>query len=308
MSARGHADVDTVRKFNRFYTRTIGVLNKHFLGSPFSLTEVRVLYELNYHAPVTVTSLRQQLDLDASYVSRVLDRFTRQHLVTREAVSGDARQSSLRLTDKGRRTFATLESRQTRAVRDMLAKLSSGDRRRLLDSMRNIESALGEHETPKVPYIIRPPQPGDLGWIIHRQGVLYDEEYGWDERFEALVAEIAGKFFTTFDPSQERCWIAEREGEIIGAIFCIKDTKTIARLRLLYVEPSARGLGVGSRLVDECIAFAKRAGYRKLTLWTNSVLHSARHIYVRAGFRKVSEEKHDSFGHDLVSQTWELQL
>ena len=162
--------------------------------------------------------------------------------------------------------------------------------------------------TPTAPYIIRAPRPGDIGWIIHRKGILYNEEYGWDIRFEALVAEIAGKFFTSHDPNRERCWIAERNGEIIGSIFCVKASKTIARLRLLYVEPSARGLGIGTRLVDECIAFAKRAGYKKLTLWTNSVLHSARHIYERAGFRKVSEQRHNSFGHDLVAQTWELKL
>ena len=161
---------------------------------------------------------------------------------------------------------------------------------------------------PDAPYIIRDVRPGDIGWIIHRQGVLYNQEYGWDEKFEALVAEIAGKFFTSYDPKRERCWIAERNNEIIGCIFCVKESKTVARLRLLYVEPSARGLGVGSRLVDECISFAKRAGYRKLTLWTNSVLHSARRIYEHAGFYKVSEEKHHSFGHDLVSQTWELKL
>ena len=170
---------------------------------------------------------------------------------------------------------------------------------------------LSDHEKPSVSYIIREPRPGDLGWIIHRKGILYHEEYGWDIRFEALVAEIAGKFFTSHDPDRERCWIAERDGEIIGAIFCVKASKAVARLRLLYVEhvePAARGLGIGSRLVDECIAFAKRAGYKKLTLWTNSILHSARHIYERAGFLKVSEEKHHSFGHDLIGQTWELKL
>ena len=162
--------------------------------------------------------------------------------------------------------------------------------------------------TPTAPYIIREPRSGDIGWIIHRKGILYNEEYGWDLRFEALTAEIAGKFFSSHDPNRERCWIAERDGEIIGSIFCVKASKTVARLRLLYVEPSARGLGIGSRLVDECISFAKRAGYKKLTLWTNSVLHSARHIYERAGFRKVAEEEHNSFGHDLVAQTWELKL
>jgi GNAT superfamily N-acetyltransferase len=174
--------------------------------------------------------------------------------------------------------------------------------------MRTLETLLGGRDAAKVPYVIRLPQPGDIGWITHRQGVLYNQEYGWDEQFEALVAEIAAKFFQSFDPKRERCWIAEREGEVIGSVFCVKDSKTIARLRLLYVEPSARGLGVGSRLVDECVAFARRVGYRRITLWTNSVLHSARHIYERAGFRKVSEESHHSYGHDLVSQTWELKL
>lgn len=304
----GKSDIETVRRFNRFYTRQIGVLNKGFLESPYSLTEVRVLYELRYHAPVTATALRQELGLDAGYLSRIIRRFSGQGLLSKESVASDGRQTSLRLSDKGRRTFAAIEARQREAVATMLERLSAGERSQLFNSMRTLETLLGERDAPKVPYVIRPPQPGDIGWITHRQGVLYNQEYGWDEQFEALVAEIAAKFFQSFDPKRERCWIAEREGEVIGSVFCVKDSKTIARLRLLYVEPSARGLGVGSRLVDECVAFARRAGYRKITLWTNSVLHSARHIYERAGFRKVSEESHHSYGHDLVSQTWELKL
>lgn len=302
------ADIETVRRFNRLYTRQIGVLNKGFLDSPYSLTEVRILFELRYHAPVTATALRQQLGLDAGYLSRIIRHFSGQGLLSKESVAGDGRQTSLGLSDKGRRTFAAIEARQREAVAAMLKPLSAGERSQLFKSMRSLETLLGERDAPKVPYVIRPPQPGDIGWITHRQGVLYNQEYGWDEQFEALIAEIAAKFFQSFDPKRERCWIAEREGEVIGSVFCVKDSKTIARLRLLYVEPSARGLGVGSRLVEECVAFARRAGYRKVTLWTNSVLHSARHIYERAGFRKVSEEAHHSYGHDLVSQTWDLKL
>lgn len=302
------ADIETVRRFNRLYTRQIGVLNKGFLESPYSLTEVRILFELRYHAPVTATALRQQLGLDAGYLSRIIRHFSGQGLLSKESVAGDGRQTSLGLSDKGRRTFAAIEARQREAVAAMLKPLSAGERSQLFKSMRSLETLLGERDAPKVPYVIRPPQPGDIGWITHRQGVLYNQEYGWDEQFEALIAEIAAKFFQSFDPKRERCWIAEREGEVIGSVFCVKDSKTIARLRLLYVEPSARGLGVGSRLVEECVAFARRAGYRKVTLWTNSVLHSARHIYERAGFRKVSEEAHHSYGHDLVSQTWDLKL
>ena len=302
------ADIETVRRFNRLYTKQIGVLNRGFLESPYSLTEVRILYELHHHAPATATTLRQELGLDAGYLSRIIHRFSRQGLLSKGSVAGDGRQTSLGLSEKGRRTFAAIENRQQQAVDSMLKSLSAGERNQLLHSMRAIETLLGERDAPKVPYVIRPPQPGDIGWITHRQGVLYNQEYGWDERFEALIAEIAAKFFQSFDPKRERCWIAERDGEVIGSVFCVKESKTIARLRLLYVEPSARGLGVGTRLVDECIAFARRVGYRKITLWTNSVLHSARHIYERAGFRKISEESHHSYGHDLVSQTWELKL
>jgi DNA-binding MarR family transcriptional regulator/GNAT superfamily N-acetyltransferase len=302
------SDIETVRRFNRLYTREIGALNKGFLESPYSLTEVRILYELNYHAPATATGLRQELGLDAGYLSRIIHRLSGQGLLSKESVVGDGRQTSLRLSEIGRRAFAAIETRQRDAVAAMLKRLSIGERRQLFQSLRTLETLLGPRETPSVPYVIRPPQSGDIGWIIHRQGLLYNQEYGWDEQFEALVAEIAAKFFQTFDSKRERCWIAERDGDAIGSIFCVKDSKTVARLRLLYVEPSARGLGVGSRLVDECVGFARRAGYRKLTLWTNSVLHSARHIYERSGFRKVSEEAHHSYGHDLVSQTWELKL
>jgi DNA-binding MarR family transcriptional regulator/N-acetylglutamate synthase-like GNAT family acetyltransferase len=305
----GHdAGIETVRRFNRVYTREIGVLNREFLDSPYSLAEVRLLYELNYHAPATATAMRQELGLDAGYLSRILRRFGGQGLLTKERVAADARQTRLALSEKGRRTFKAIESRQRKNVAAMLEKLSPGDQRRLIESMLSIETLLGERATPSVPYIIRPPQSGDIGWIIHRQGLLYNQEYGWDERFEALVAEIAAKFFQSNDQKRERCWIAERDGEVIGCVLCVKDSKTIARLRLLYVEPSARGLGVGSRLVEECIAFARRARYRKVALWTQSVLHSARHIYERAGFHRVSEEPHHSFGHDLVGQTWELEL
>jgi DNA-binding MarR family transcriptional regulator/GNAT superfamily N-acetyltransferase len=300
--------VETIRRFNRLYTRQIGVLNRGFLDSPYSLTEVRVLYELRFHGPLTATALRNELGVDAGYLSRIIRRLSGLGLLERKRVEADARQTMLKLNDKGRRTYETLEVRQEQEVKAMLGKLTASKRRKLLESMRTIESVLTEGPSPAVPYVIRPPAPGDLGWIVHRQGVLYNEEYGWDERFETLIAGIAAKFFQEFDAKRERCWIAEREGEVIGAVFCVKDSKTVARLRLLYVEPSARGLGVGTRLVAECIGFARRAGYRRITLWTNSVLHSARHIYDRAGFRRTSEEKHRSYGHDLHGETWELEL
>ena len=300
--------ISAVRRFNRLYTREIGALDREFLSSPFTLTEMRVLYELCYNAPSTATRLCQDLALDAGYMSRILKTFSRQGFLARELSPTDGRQSILHLSAKGRRGFAQLEDRQRDAVDGMLGKLSAGDQRRLLDAMRSIETLLTPGELPAVPYIIRPPEAGDIGWIIHRQGVLYNQEYGWDEQFEALVGEIASRFVQNFDAKHERCWIAEREGEIIGSVFCAKKSATVAQLRLLYVEPSARGLGVGTRLVDECVAFARRAGYRKMTLWTNGVLHSARHIYQRAGFVKVAEKSHHSFGHDLVSQTWQLAL
>lgn len=300
--------VAAVREFNRSYTRQIGVLNREFLDSPFSLAEVRVLLELYYHDASTASTIGQALGLDAGYLSRILRGFARRGLIARESSPTDGRQRLLRLSKAGRKAFEEVEEKQRAAVREMLAPLSAATLPTLIGSMQKIEQLLGLAAATATPYTLRPHRSGDMGWIIHRQGILYDEEYGWDERFEALVAEICANYIKNEDPKRERCWVAERDGEIVGAIFCVARSKTIAQLRLLYVEPSARGLGIGSRLVEECIRFAQRAGYRKMMLWTNDVLHSARKIYEAKGFKLVEEEKHHSFGRDLVAQTWELDL
>ncbi len=302
--------VAAVRGFNRFYTRQIGVLDRGFLDSPFSLTEVRVLYELSARDGLTATDLGRDLGLDAGYLSRLLQGFRARKLIQTAASPTDGRQSILRLSARGRKVFAGLEARQVGSVRRMLGRLADHERRNLIAAMRMIEGALGKPAATagKAAYVLRRPRAGDLGWVIHRQGVLYNQEYGWDETFEALVAGIVADFVRTFDPRRERCWIAERDGEVVGSIFCVKKTASVARLRMLYVEPSARGLGIGKRLVEECVRFARRAGYRRMTLWTNDVLHAARAIYVQEGFRLVNEESHHSWGHDLVSQTWEMVL
>jgi DNA-binding MarR family transcriptional regulator/GNAT superfamily N-acetyltransferase len=304
------APISAVRRFNRFYTRRIGVLNEGHLRSPFSLAEVRVLYELSHRENLTAALLGKELGLDAGYLSRILRRFEKQGFVGRTPSAADGRQSHLRLTDAGRETFATLNARSTDEIAAMLAALAPAEQRRLVDAMRTIERLLGAPPEPGTPYLLRPHQPGDIGWVIHRHGALYAQEYGWDERFEALVAEIAAKFIQNLDPRRERCWIAERDGESVGSVFLVRhpDAAGVAKLRLLLVEPSARGLGIGTRLVDECVRFARRAGYRTITLWTQSMLHAARHIYEQAGFRLVREEPHQSFGHDLVGETWELEL
>lgn len=300
--------VDTVRSFNRFYTKQIGVLHEGLLGSQFSLTEVRVLYELAHRAAPTAAELGRELGLDAGYLSRILRGFRQRGLVAKAASKADGRQSLLTLTARGRKVFAPLDARSQDEVTAMLARLSTADQGRLVGAMRTIETLLGGRPEPKVPYLLRPHQPGDMGWIIHRHGALYAQEYGWDETFEALVAEIATRFIRRLDPKRERCWIAEREGEIVGSVFLVRKTPTVGQLRLMYVEPAARGLGIGSRLADECVRFAKQAGYRKVVLWTNSVLVAARHIYEKAGFRLVHAEPHHSFGHDLIGETWELRL
>ncbi len=308
----GSSQVDrraqTVRRFNRLYTKRIGVLQEGLLRSPFSLTEVRVLYELAHRDDLTATELGRDLSVDVGYLSRILRGFEQRRLVEKRPSATDGRQMLLSLTAHGRDTFAPLQRASHDEAVHMLNELSGEEQRRLVEAMHAIERLLGDPPAANVPYVIRPHQPGDMGWIVHRHAVLYSQEYGWDERFEALVAQIAASFLEHFDPKRERCWIAEREGEIVGSVALVKASDEVAKLRLLLVEPSARGLGIGRRLVEECISFARRAGYAKITLWTNDVLRAARRIYEEAGFHLVEEQRHDSWGPELVGQTWELDL
>jgi DNA-binding MarR family transcriptional regulator/GNAT superfamily N-acetyltransferase len=300
--------VGAVRRFNRFYTQQIGVLHEGLLESPFSLTEVRVLYELAHRDKPTATELRKELGLDAGYLSRILRGFEGKGLVARAPSDSDGRQSRLSLTARGRKAFAPLDARSRDEVAAVLGKLGVEEQRRLTEAMRTIEGLLGPRQEPKVPYLLRPHRPGDMGWVVHRHGALYAQEYGWNEQFEALVADIAAKFIHGYDPQRERSFIVERNDEIVGCVLLVKQSQTVAKLRLLLIEPQARGLGIGRRLVEECVRFARQAGYRKIVLWTNSVLCAARHLYEQAGFRRIREEHHQSFGHDLVAETWELKL
>jgi len=300
--------VEAVRHFNRFYTRQIGVLTGQYLHSPFSLTEARVIYELAHHEQITATSLANELNLDAGYLSRILGDFQKRGLIEKEKCATDGRQTLLRLTEKGQSEFATLNARSYADIEVMLNQVPVVEQNRLVGALRVVEEILGLPSEQKVAYILRPPQAGDMGWVVQRHGVLYAQEYGWDEQFEALVAEIVARFVQQYDPKRERCWIAEKDGENVGSVFLVKKSEAVAKLRLLLVEPKARGVGVGSRLVEECIRFARQAGYQKMTLWTNSVLTAARHIYAKAGFQVRGEEAHHSFGHDLVGETWELEL
>jgi DNA-binding MarR family transcriptional regulator/GNAT superfamily N-acetyltransferase len=302
--------VQRVRRFNRFYTQHIGVLNQGLLQSPFSLAEVRVLYQLAHRDQSTAVEVARELALDDGYLSRMLRGLRSQGLIARTPVQADRRQRLLALTRKGRRTFASLNARADEQVGAMLRELAPAKQERLIQAMGTIEELLRPEATQpaRAPYLLRQHRPGDMGWVVYRHGVLYSQEYGWDERFEALVARIVTKFLEHFDPRRERCWIAEKEGENVGSVFLVKHTKTVAKLRLLLVEPRARGLGIGRQLVDECVRFARLAGYRKITLWTNSVLHAARRIYEQAGFVLVKEKPHQSFGENLVGQTWDLTL
>ncbi|HTQ54973.1 MAG TPA: helix-turn-helix domain-containing GNAT family N-acetyltransferase [Bryobacteraceae bacterium] len=301
--------VPAIRRFNRFYTRHIGVLQEGLLNSPLSLTEVRLLYELAHRPGITATTLSQELGLDPGYLSRLLRQFGRRGWIKRSTSAADRRHVLLALTRRGRATLRPLEERSDRQVARMLDPLSSGEQRDLLEAMRRIEEILAPAPDRPAPVLLRPHQPGDLGWIVYRHGVLYAREYRYDERFEALVAEIAAKFIQHFDPARDRCWIAERGAERAGCVMLVHKSATVARLRLLIVEPSARGYGIGRRLVQECIRFARQAGYRKIMLWTQSELRAARGIYQKAGFHLVHEEPHQSWGRDhLVAETWELKL
>ena len=296
-----------IRDFNRFYTRQIGLLDQSFLGSPFTLTEVRVLYELAHRASPTATEIARELSLDAGYLSRLLKKFERQGHLVRGRDAADGRQRPLRLTKTGRRMFDGLDRASGERISTMIAALTPGQVSELVGSMQAVRRFL-QSDAAEAAYSLRPLRVGDVGWIIHRQGLLYAEEYGWDVTYEGLVAEILGNFLKQLDPAAENAWVAERNGAIVGSVFLVRESATIAKLRLLYVEPSARGLGIGRRLVDACVGFAREKGYQTMRLWTNDILVSARRIYEAAGFRLVEEKHHHSFGKDLVGQTWELRL
>ena len=306
------APVSAIRRFNRFYTKQIGLLRPGQLDSPFSLTEVRVLYELAHQegegGGLTGADLTRELGLDSGYVSRILRGFEQRGLIARTRSERDARQTHLRLTSAGRDAFVGLDARADEEIAALVARVARDDWRRLTDSMRTIERVLAARPEAKQSFVIRAHQPGDIGWVVYRHGVLYAREYGWDERFEALVAQIVAEFVQNFDARRERCWIAEQDGERVGSVFLVRTTDTIAKLRLLLVDPKARGHGIGQRLVEECIRFARQAQYQRITLWTNSVLHAARRIYEAAGFALVSEETHTMFGKVEQGQTWELEL
>jgi DNA-binding MarR family transcriptional regulator/GNAT superfamily N-acetyltransferase len=298
---------DAIRDFNRFYTRQIGLLDQGFLGSPFTLTEVRVLYELAHRDHATATEIARELSLDPGYLSRLLKKLERQGHLDRGRDATDGRQRPLRLTRTGRRVFDGLDRESARQISAMIAPLVPGQVSELVGSMQAVRRLL-QAGAPESAYSLRPLQIGDIGWITHRQGLLYAQEHGWDVSYEGLVAEILGGFVRNFDPARENAWVAERQGAIAGSVFLVRESATVAKLRLLYVEPGARGLGIGRHLVDACIDFAREKGYRTLRLWTNDVLLSARRIYQAAGFRLMKEERHHSFGKDLVGQTWELAL
>jgi DNA-binding MarR family transcriptional regulator/GNAT superfamily N-acetyltransferase len=321
MSRRQHDNrIAAVRRFNRFYTRQIGVLRKKFLDSPYSLGEARVLYEIASGHSLTATNIGRALDLDAGYLSRVLRNFERRGLVRRTTSATDARQSHLTLSPRGREAYRPLEQASQRDTGTMLDKLAPTDQARLIAAMQTIESLLGDDEPaerpPRPTYSLRAPVTGDFGWMVKRHAEIYAQEYGWTEPFEGLCAQIVADFASKNDPKRERCWIAEMGGEVVGCVFLAKDTANesvkdsakVARIRLLLVDPKARGLGVGARLVDECIRFARRAGYKKITLWTHSVLAAARHIYQKAGFRLMRTERHRSWGRPVISEHWDLEL
>jgi DNA-binding MarR family transcriptional regulator/N-acetylglutamate synthase-like GNAT family acetyltransferase len=308
MSSAEPAQIAAVRRFNRFYTRQIGLLRKSYLGSPYSLTEARVLYELAQRKGVTAVELARELDFDAGYLSRILARFERRGLLSRTPSLYDRRQADLAMTAKGRKAFAPLDGRSAGQSAAMIEPLRREDRPRLIEAMRTIETLLAPEAAPPAPYTLRAHQPGDIGWIIHRHGVLYAQEYGWGTEFEALIAALGAKFLREFDSTCERCWIAEKDGARVGSVLLVKAAERVAQLRLLLVEPEARGLGIAKRLVEECIGFARACGYRKLMLVTQADLDAAQHIYAKAGFRMLPVPPPAHFGEPEPRRAWELSL
>lgn len=300
--------VSRVREFNRFYTRTIGVLNETLTQSEFTLSESRVLYELGHRASPNAVDIARDLLLDPAYLARILRRFREAGLVKAHADGEDRRRRRLELTPAGRAALDALQARSEQQITALLAPLDALHRDNMVDAMARITETLQGDTEPPVPVVLRPHRPGDIGWVIGRQASLYAEEYGWNIEFEALVAQICADFLRDFQPGREFCWIAERDGERLGAIFLVRQDDEVAKLRLLHVESAARGRGVGRMLVERCVQQARESGYRRLTLWTNSILAEARRIYERTGFRLVSEEAHRSFGVDLTGQYWELEL
>jgi|ERR1043165_1113841 DNA-binding MarR family transcriptional regulator/GNAT superfamily N-acetyltransferase len=303
------ARIAAVRRFSRFYTRQLGLLQESLVHTPYSLTEARVLYELANRAHVTASELAADLDLDHGYLSRILRRFAEQGLLAKKRAADDGRQSVITVTAKGRKAFAPLDKGSHDQVAAMLQRLSVAAQQRVVGAMSTVEMLLGASAGAGIPAIVlRPHQPGDMGWVTSAHGAIYAQEYGWDLTFEALVGKITAEFIETFDPRRERCWIAELDGERVGSVFVVRKSDQIAKLRLLIVDPRARGLKLGTRLVEECLRFAKAAGYSSITLWTQSILIAAREIYQRAGFTLVAEEPHRSFGADLIGETWERAL
>jgi DNA-binding MarR family transcriptional regulator/GNAT superfamily N-acetyltransferase len=299
--------VTALRAFNRFYTAQLGMLGPGFLSTPHTLAEARVLFELAQEEQLEVAVLRERMRIDAGHLSRLLARLERRGLVARERSAVDGRRQLARLTPEGEADFALLDQRSADETRAKLEGLGEPEQRRLVAALGEVRTLL-EPTPPARTVVLRPPRPGELGWVIERHGALYAQEYGWNAEFEALVARIVADFAQAHDAAREAVWIAEVDGQPAGCVFCVRAADDVAKLRLLLVDPRARGLGLGARLVDECIAFARRAGYRELVLWTNSSLVHARAIYERAGFRLVDEAPHRSFGHDLVGQDWSLPL
>jgi DNA-binding MarR family transcriptional regulator/GNAT superfamily N-acetyltransferase len=309
MTSIADSRVDAVRRFNRFYTQRIGILRSGLYGSPWSLTEVRILYELAHAAaPMTATDIARVLALDAGYLSRILRGFVASGYLRKARSADDERRFMLTLTATGKKAFAPLDRASHNEIAALLGPLPEAAQTELVDAMHAIEDVLGDKPVNASSFVLRPHRPGDIGWVISRHGALYAQEYGWDVTFEGLVAEIAARFIKQYNPKRECCWIAERDGSNAGSVFVVEKSSTVAQLRLLLVDPSARGAGIGRRLVAESIAFAQRTGYRRMMLWTNGGLDAARHLYEDAGFRLTGEERHHSFGKDLVGQTFELKL